>query len=165
MAAVRDQAGARAGVLVTVGLIPQATYGAEISGYSDSELLDLRRTAAAAAGHTRGGRSLSRLLALVGDPAARAEVAPITRWCEEVWRVATRADGGLGADALAEAWAAGQRRDCKRWKDAKGPVDVVALTARRIGLTWTSPWEFSGPDGEKWNAGRHSPALIRSQLV
>ena len=86
------------------------------------------------------------------------------RWCEEIWQAAQGAADGISMGTLVTAWEAGVRRDCKRWANARGPVDVVRLSIRRLGWSWPRAWEFSGGAGEVFHAASMSPALIRAQL-
>ena len=76
----------RAALVATTGVVSAATYGATVNGVSDRELLQLRRTAAAAMSPSARGRSLSALLILRGDPCWAAAVAPLTQWIRASWK-------------------------------------------------------------------------------
>ena len=66
---------------------------------------------------------------------------------------------------LSEAWAAGERRSCKRWGDVQRPVDAARLSLERLGWSWTSACEFRVCSGEIYNAGSMSPIIIRHGLL
>ena len=80
--------GNRAMLIAASGVLPAATYGAAISGFSDHELLQLRRIAAASMNPSAKGRSLSALLLLHGDPTWTAAVAPILQGVRAGWNAA-----------------------------------------------------------------------------
>eukprot|EP00959_Pyramimonas_sp_CCMP1952_P138342 2895442-Pyramimonas_sp.AAC.1 len=61
-------------------------------------------------------RSLTILSLLEGDPPWRASVAPIIRWCKELWLVQTRAfDGALPCSVLRAAWEVAFSKDDLSW--------------------------------------------------
>ena len=68
-----------------VGVMPAATYGAEVVGISTGELKQLQKTALASMAPSTRGRSKSALFTAKGDPTWRPSVAPIIRWAKEVW--------------------------------------------------------------------------------
>ena len=82
--ALRAAGGRKVQGLAAAGLIPQGAFGAEVVGLADAELLQLRRATTKAFGCAGGGRSLTRLLLVEGDPTDSVAHAPITRWAAEV---------------------------------------------------------------------------------
>ena len=162
---LRAAGGRRVNCLAAAGLVPQGSFGACVTGFSDQEWLSLRRSAAAALGTSAGGRSLSRLLALEGDPSAKAMIAPITRWASECWASRDHQDGALTPDEMLQLWRSCLRRGCRAWRDSHGPADATMLTLRRLGWTWSQPWAIAAPDGRILNFFHMSPKLIEATLV
>ena len=61
------------------GVLAGAGYGAEINGFSDSELLTVQRVCGAASASCESGRSLTATLLLRGDQTWRLAVAPVAK--------------------------------------------------------------------------------------
>jgi hypothetical protein len=69
--------------IIKSGVVPTALYGAAVTGVPDDMLLNLRRTAAAAAVPRAQGRSLDVALRLSGlEVTAAATAPPLVRWAQ-----------------------------------------------------------------------------------
>ena len=130
---LRKAAGPRACLVASAGLAPQGSYGAEISGFSDNDVLSSRRSLAAGAGPRASGRSLSAVLLLEGDDTCRAAVAPIVRWSDEVWRAVSGLGGGLSLPELRRIWDGAMDKAPTTWAQERGPVGAAILSDMPIG--------------------------------
>ena len=62
------------------GMMPAIDFGAEVLGFSDTELAKVQSVAAAATCAGQSGRSLTANRLIYGDPTWRAMVAPLAVW-------------------------------------------------------------------------------------
>ena len=86
MRLVSRTAGSKARKIVKSGFLPTALYGALVTGVSDAFLLNLRRSASAAATPRAAGRSLDVALGLSAlEVTGKATAPPLVRWAAEVW--------------------------------------------------------------------------------
>ena len=67
------------------GIIPGATYGAQIWGMDAKSLKQLRSDWLRTANSPGGGMSRSKSLALHGDPTGEAATAPVATYIDLVW--------------------------------------------------------------------------------
>ena len=162
---LRRAAGPRARVVAVAGLLPQASYAAEITGFDDAEWKKLRSLVAAGSGTYGRGRSLRQLMLVMGDPAAATMVSPVVRWASEIWDSTWAAPGSLRISQLQAAWCAAMRPTKPRWSAARGPAAVVRLTLERLGWQWPRAWELVSATGARYNLGQHPPALIKKCLI
>ena len=162
---LRAAAGSRAKIIAAAGLVPQAGYGAEITGLDPSEWRKLRQSCAAGLGPRAGGRSLAACLLMEGDPSMLVAQQPVIRWAQEVWAAACGDTAARGIPQLIGMWHGAQKRHPRSWRDVKGPIGAAALTLQRIGWSWPSPLEFADANGTRYLLTHFSPALIRRMLV
>ena len=138
--------GGKASRIYATGMGPAATYGAEVNGISDAELLRLRRLAGAAMRPKVQGRSLSMLLLLNRDPTWRANCAPFLQYSKEAWRAWTQTghEGCLSLQRLRYLWERGvtgkngfstliSPTGKRRWGRVRGPMGAMLLTLHRLG--------------------------------
>ncbi len=156
--------GIQARRVITAGVVPQATYGAAVHGASDEELRRLRASTASRLGPSAQGRSLDRLLLLVGDPAHEASVAPIVRWSRQPWAAACRTPGAPDVSAMLGWWRAANPTTCKRWADVRGPMAAAVLSARRLGWTFAGPFTLDDDRGCRIVLTQQSPAMVAAEL-
>ncbi len=90
VAKLRAVAGKRTPAIFTAGPLPEAVYGAAVNGLTDQEVAALRRAAAHAYAPRAKGRSLRRLMVLVGLPTCKAEVEVTLQYAREVWNACLR---------------------------------------------------------------------------
>ena len=154
---------ARARKLITAGVAPSALYGVEVTGCDDSMLLQLRRTAAAAAPPRAQGRSLDVALGLSRiDPTARATAGPMVRWASEVWEATSLCSNrALGIVELRNAWRSVNPWGVQRWGDVRGPMGAAAMSAKRVGWNTADPFRWYNEEGTELHLGECSPALIK----
>jgi hypothetical protein len=160
LARIRSMAGRRAPLIFMAGPLPEATYGAAVNGLSDRELLNVRRNAAQAYAPRARGRSLSRLMLLVGMPTWRAEVEVVLEYARQVWQAsllgsATPTDGTMTLSELSKLWHAvstealithdGTRR-C--WDAVRGPIGAMRLSLHRVGWSMRGPFTMTNRDGD-----------------
>ena len=162
---LRRAAGPRAAAVATAGLLPQASYAAEVTGITPHEARALRRTAARAMDSAGAGRSAERLLLVQGDPVAKLVVAPVVRWAEEVWNRTAGDSHGLTIGTLARAHAATAAKPPKRWQEVRGPTDAAWLTLHQLGWRWQSPFKLVDGKGTHWGMAAASPRLLRNALL
>eukprot|EP00959_Pyramimonas_sp_CCMP1952_P434918 9106794-Pyramimonas_sp.AAC.1 len=94
----------RIGKIYRVGARPAYTFGVEVNGVNDVELLKLRRDYNKHVKPNHGGTSASAKLVLLGDPAATQALAPALQWSRMVWAATARPDTAAVPLALLEAW-------------------------------------------------------------
>ena len=142
IATLRKTVGGRIASLVTnSGPIPSTEYGASVNGVSGTELGKLQSIAATGMTPAAQGRSLTALLALKGDPTARAATAPIAQWARMAWKAHLQRDDDVTLEDLAEAWTetCDERRllisseGARKWHLARGPISAMYLSLDRIG--------------------------------
>ncbi|CAK0879619.1 unnamed protein product, partial [Prorocentrum cordatum] len=80
----------RIGKIYRVGARPAYTFGVEVNGVNDAELLKLRRDYNKHAKPNHGGISASAKMVLLGDPAATQALAPALQWSRMVWAATAR---------------------------------------------------------------------------
>ena len=157
----------QAAVVAANGLVAATEYGASINGVDDAELLDLRKIAASGMSPGAGGRSLTALLLLKGDPTWRAATAPILQWVKVAWQSkhASVRLKAISFDDLRNGWTATEAdrarlwdSDGKRkWKECRGPIDAMALSLDRIGWTTHDGITFSDDQGVVRKLLDHAP--------
>ena len=99
--------GQRAQNIFVSGLRPAMTYGCEVTGLADAELLTVQRFGALALPPGGAGRSLSAVLALHGDDSFYPAIAPLLQWSKEVWNATTQwglAGVGMSLPELRRSW-------------------------------------------------------------
>jgi ribonuclease HI len=146
-------------------VLPKATYGAQVSGVDNGELLRIRRLVAKQLPPFGGGRSLKRTLLYHGDPTAAVATAATSRWAKEIWHSANgQKAGAMRFTELQVAWQLCQKRFGRTWNTARGPLDVMMLELDRIG--WSMP-EFNKLKDGKGNEMKltdFSPKAITTML-
>jgi hypothetical protein len=96
-------AGTKAGKIFTMGLLPAAAFGSEITGISDRHLDKLRSIAMISRPPFGMAASRSIKLAVHGDPVAYHGAAAILRWAKEAWKAAYREPWALTIGSLQQA--------------------------------------------------------------
>ena len=115
------------------GVLPAATYGVELAGISDSELLALRRSFASTLKPSAGDRSLSILLLLERDPTWVAQVAPICRWHKELWHAHLSSHPSvLSFRDLRSSWEWVFSKESPSWRCVSGPISAMRKSLERI---------------------------------
>ena len=161
-------AGWRAYRIATAGVLPSATYGAEVNGISNYELLSVRRACASALRPAAPGRSLDAVLLVHGDPTWKCTAAPILRLHKEVWRSHTRTDpDAMDLTAIRKAWRKAQPMETKSWAAVRGPLSACALSLQRLG--WTvpvaeAPLVLVNEEGQRLILTERSPALLAKDI-
>ncbi len=176
LARIRSLAGRRAPLIFMAGPLPEATFGAAVNGLSDKEIMTIRRNAAQAYTPRARGRSLSKLMLLVGLPTWRAEVEVVLEYARQVWQAsllgpAIPADGTLTLTELSKIWHAvsteaiithdGTRR-C--WDAVRGPIGAMWLSLHRIGWTMRGPFTMLNHDKDEVMLTTTSPAMLAKML-
>ncbi len=176
LARIRTIAGRRTPNIFMAGPLPEAVYGAAVNGLSDKEVLRVRRAAALSYSPRAKGRSLTRLLAIVGIPTWRAEVEVVLQYAKEVWAAALLghhkpSTGQLTLADISRLWHAvnplsGRGGGMKRaaWDSARGPITAMGLSLRRVGWSMTSPFVFVNADREEVPLTKVSPGMLAHML-
>ncbi len=176
LARIRSIAGRRAPLIFLSGPLPEATYGAAVNGLSDREALAVRRNAAQAFTPRARGRSLSRLLLLVGMPTWRAEVEVILEYARQVWQASllgssVPVDGTLTLPELSRIWSAVSTQDIithegarRNWSAVRGPIGAMWLSLHRIGWTMSGPFTLVNRDRDELMLTTTSPAMLAQLL-
>ena len=159
--AFRAAAGRAAAGLAKTGLMPAAAHAAEVFGASDAELLRLQRIAAAAQSPSAQGRSLTALRLVRGDPAERAAIAPLLRWCREVWDAARGVPSAHSLSQLRGLWVRASPGSVRKWAHCCGPMGAAVLSAKRIGWRLRGPFAAIDRNGRRLNFTQLSPALLQ----
>ena len=146
---------------VHVGLRPGATFGAAVNGMSDLELQQIRGVLGSALSPSHGGCSLTFKLALCGDPAWKASVAPALQWVSAVWSSINDSHTAIfGTAELTSRWNAARPLEASSWKHSTGPLQRTVLSLRRIGWEATNAFEWQDDLGRAIRLWEHSPNLI-----
>ncbi len=176
LARIRGIAGKRTSSIFMAGPLPEAVYGAAVNGLSDRELLRVRRAAALAYSPRAKGRSLARLLLIVGIPTWRAEVDIILQYAKETWAAALLGHkrpetGQLTLAEISRLWhavnparAMSEHSGNKAWDNAKGPIAAMWLSLRRIGWDMPTPFTLTNTDGDDIPLTKVSPKLLAMML-
>ena len=96
----------KAARVAATGAVKSMDYGAAVHGVSDVSLEAIRRVGLAGMAPSAGGRSRTAVLAIRGDPAWQAAVAPISQWVRMAWKA--KHDGGseVTLEHMKESWKA-----------------------------------------------------------
>jgi hypothetical protein len=118
------------------------------------------------------GRSRTAVLAINGDPAWQAAVAPILQWVRMAWK-ARHEDGNMVTlEDLETAWQAATKDSerltddagRRRWQQVRGPAGATYLTLDRIGWRSDDGLVFVDDNGTRRRIDEFSPALWASLL-
>ncbi len=173
---LRAIAGRRTPAIFVSGPLAAATYGAAVNGLSDAEALRLRRAAAHAFTPRARGRSLRRLLLIVGVPTWKAEVAVILQYAREVWAAGLLGhrcpvNGQMTLTQVSKIWAAVKTDDVivgggsKRvWAAARGPITAMHLSLHRVGWRMEAPFEMVSDLGDTITLTKVAPKLLEQLL-
>ena len=170
----RAVGGKQAGIVAATGLVVATEYGAAVNGIDDAELHSLRKIGASGMSPSAGGRSLTALMILKGDPAWRAATAPISQWVKVAWqdknpmhclKLVTLND-------LREAYI--ERKGVKerlwtvegkrKWKEVRGPIDALDLSLDRISWSTDDGVSFTDDLGVQRTLLEHSPGQWQAFL-
>ncbi len=188
---VQRAVGAKAVKVFVAGIQPAATYGAQVWGMDDSEIMRLRKLAAAALRPQGNCRSLRMTHLWHGLPTATAENAPLLQLARATWNAVTHRDDAIARGAsvadirgwwetasaqfsplaqdlrerIKEAHDAGgevPRAVTRRlWKRVRGPFGAAALTAARLGWELVAPLTIRLHNGAEVLLTNTPPALIK----
>ncbi len=163
-----------------------------IWGISDKELIALRRTAAATMRPTARGRSLTMTHLLHDLPTARFEVAPVIQYARAVWQAVTARETaalrkcglpeirGWWEDSMQQVKGILEEYDAekamgrtptsnknasKAWRNVRGPIGAAALSLRRIGWEFATPFTLIDDRGIELTLTHSTPQLLKDQLV
>ncbi len=176
LARIRTIAGRRTPNIFTAGPLPEAVYGAAVNGLSDKEVLRIRRAAALSYSPRAKGRSLTRLLAIVGIPTWRAEVEVVLQYAKEIWAAAMLGHkkpctGQLSLADISRLWHAvdpkARMSNCTAqaaWDKATGPITAMWLSLRRVGWDMASPFVIINADGDEVPLTKVSPGMLAHML-
>ena len=163
----RASAGRLAHKISLCGGRPSLQYGASCYGLSGGQLRDRRRALAQTLRPTAKGRSLDAVCLLHGDPMAAGAVAPASAWCAEVWNsLCTGHWPGTAAipmPELRQAWETCAGGSIKSWRWARGPISATVMTLRRLGWSFTGPFDWIDHDGVPLQLTRLAPAMMLSK--
>ncbi len=185
---VQRVVGSKAKKVFVAGIRPAATYGSQIWGLDDGEVGRLRRLAAAALRPQARGRSLRLTLLWHDVPTAAAENAPLTHFARMVWAATIRRqdaeERGSSIADIRRMWeeasstflplVAEYRKKQeqlkgedipiaftrKLWRQVRGPLGAAALTAARIGWTFTNPFTVRDHLGAEMLFTNSTPAMV-----
>ena len=126
--------------LFTSGIKPLASYGAEVTGFTDSQLLRLSRIEAQFLTPKTRGRSLDAVLLLRNETTAPLAAAALTRWAREVWEAsACKRPRGLSLPECRRVWAG--IPEVNGWRAVKGPIGAARQEAIRRSWSFTNAFE------------------------
>ncbi len=190
---VQRAVGSRAKKVFVAGIRPAATYGAQIWGLDDGEAARLRKLAAAALRPQARGRSLRLTMIWHGLPTAGAENAPLLQYARMIWSAAVRrrdADDRESSIAdIRRMWEEANKYVAplveslrakmeqldgedlpiaftrKLWRQVRGPLGAAALTAARIGWTFTGPFTVRDQSGAEILFTNSTPAMINKRAT
>ncbi len=192
LAGIAKTLGSRAIKVYTTGIAPEANFGAEVWGISDSEALKLRRVAAMALKPRSRCRSLTTVHLVNRFPTARDEVRTVIHDAKQIWRAATDREAaaarGMSLPEIRRLWeaahrgvkaavdaygdarigsggAAGNRAARKAWDSIRGPVGAAALTLARLGWRFGSAFELVDAHGDIVGMTTTSPAMVAKLLA
>jgi len=158
--------------LFYAGALPSVTYGMEVTGASDRDILKLRAAAGRLNGITGRGRNkhIAWAVAVDYDPAPAVAVAPIVRYAKEVWMAAAHRppteaipfkDVVLGFLEVLNSYVPGAL-----WKKfVAGPASAAIASATRIGWRFGSPTVLVDMKGKQIDLTTISPDMLKPQLV
>ena len=148
--------------LVTQGATPAALYGVAVTGVTEQQLTQLRRTAACATPPFASGRSLDIALQLSGlDPGPNATGAPLVRWAQEMWQATLPfANRALPVRDLLRAWQAVLAKPPKGWAQVRGPIGAAVLSAKRLQWNVNHPYLWVNDRGDELSLLEASPRLV-----
>ncbi len=176
VARLRAIAGKRTPSIFVAGPLSAAVYGAAVNGLSDQEVLRIRRAAAHAYTPRARGRSLRRLLLIVGVPTWKAEVEVLLQYSREIWSASLLGhrqprNGQFTLTRVAKLWRAvptdkvivdnGKRRT---WSESRGPITALHLTLHRIGWKMDTPFTMTNDMGDEIVLTKVSPQLLAQVL-
>jgi len=151
----------RIGRFFLTGARPAAEYGAAVTGICPTELLAMRRHFAKAHSPFAQGTSLSHKLALRGDDAWRAALAPAIAWAQETWRAVTGdSSPHFSIKELAVMWHGIGRPTSLEWSASRGPVAAMHLSLRYIDWEMKEPFVLSTDRGDRIVLTANSPGMV-----
>ena len=142
--------------------LPAATYGIDIQGVADTQLVQLRRALAKAVSPPTAGRNPDLVhfaAAAAGDdvdPAHLAHVLPLYRWALAWW------ENWVPQSSLRSAFGArsGASATATAWNSVAGPTAAAVCTAARLGWCFLNAFTLQDDIGLCWHVLQDSPAAI-----
>ncbi len=190
--AVARAVGSKAIKIYVSGIAPGVTYGDEIWGASDVEVVRMRRVAAAALRPLSRCRSLTMAHRVNGMPTAKAEVKTAVQWAKAVWQATVRReraqDRGMSLADIRRFWDSSYTKYAhlvdeymesaetnggkataatarKAWGAVSGPVGAAAMTLARVGWRMDSAFVWRNRHGDEIVLTKTAPAMISYLLV
>lgn len=159
--------GIRAASVTRAAGTPAVTYGVEITGMSDSHLLEARRVIAKASAPEGGGKDPNLVLYLLDgpmgtlDPAFDAHVLPMQRYATAVWQSWQPLQHLQSAfrDAQAKLLSKGFK-----WACVSGPIAALIMSLRRLEWVTSSPTLFSDDIGQVFDLRRDPPIVVAAAV-
>ncbi len=176
IARLRAVAGKRTSSIFVAGPLSSATYGAAVNGLTDAEVLRIRRAAAHAYTPRAKGRSLRRLLLVMGVPTWKAEIEVLLQYARETWSAVLLGprqptNGQMTLPQIDQAWRAvqtggilGGDGSTRNWGASRGPLTAAHLTLHRIGWKMKSAFIWTSDLGDDVVLTKTSPQLLAHML-
>ena len=109
--------------------------------------------------------SLTRKLALRGDPAWRQAIAPVLPWVKAVWQAATEPElAYVSIIQLRRWWQAAKPEGATTWAASRGPLQRLFLSLRRVGWAIEDPFIWIDDRGRQIKLAEHSRRMIEDML-
>ena len=146
------------------GVLPHDTYGAELLGVGSKELGMLRAEFVKCCGHTLMGAPRDLQVLACGsarDPVFSVRMAPLLRWCREVW-LRTSANCRFKDCLLhAEIWLVRHKlANAGKGKLPHGPLLGIFMALEQLGWKYSSPLVLSTSDGFELDMSEVAPAML-----
>ena len=154
------------------GVMPSATYGGEVTGFTPQEIRLLRRTAARVLGLPASStKELGWQLFPKRDPLKLA-TSTFKRYCKEWWQASDEAlkqGDGLDVGELSKSFnttltTLGQIPERASWlRKSTGPLSDMHLWMREAGWEHVHPGIFLGRDGFRYELTCFDPTFITDE--
>ena len=144
--------------IVTIGLLPAASYGARVWGLSAAEARSMRSLSLAALVPTCQA-SLCAKLVLHGDPVARVAYDVVIGFVAEVWSTmaGVKTTSVLSIPTLVSFWNAARPDMKRKLSECRGPVQIAGWTLRELGWKWEQPLCMTTNGGQTLKMADNSP--------
>ncbi len=181
--AIASAVGVKAGKVFVAGVGASAAYHAAVQGLTDTEMIRLRRLAAAAYPPRSRFRSLTLTHLYFDMPTASAEVAATLQYARAVWNATllgpTRPrHAGFDLPGIREAWESVAEHideyiddSCteptkqRRWGRTRGPLAAAMLELHRAGWKPDGPFNWTDDRGSKVLLTETPPAMLKMLLT
>ena len=144
----------------TAGPLAGASYGSDIIGMSDLELLRMRRQVFSVVRPRSQLRSLTTLALHERDPCWRTATAPTIRWSKEIWLNQTGVfSWSLSLPTLRHAWEEVFFNQACSWRSVAGPISALRMSLVRLGWSMDNFMTIRDDRGFIIHLGIFSPCL------